>query len=107
MNPIGGIGQQVGADLMELGKSVVKGVGEAAESFVKPDEGKQLEQGKSDDGGQQAAIKKQKELFAGKIVIPPLILRGNDLFIFDGYARYHFFKDIGIKRCLAYVNHRK
>lgn len=58
---MGGIGQQVGADLMELCKSVAKGVGEAAVSFVKPDQGKQLEQGKSDDKGQQALIKKQKE----------------------------------------------
>ena len=44
---------------MELGKSVAKGVGEAAVSFVKPDQGKQIEQGKSDDKNQQAAIKKQ------------------------------------------------
>lgn len=76
MNPMGGIGQQVGADLMELGKSVAKGVVKATGDVmtdtiettlsapvgaVKPDQGKQLEQGKGDDKNQQAMIKKQKE----------------------------------------------
>lgn len=50
-------------------------------------------------------IEKQRELFKSKTAIPPLILRGKDLFIFDGYARYHLFKELGIKHCLAYVGH--
>ena len=51
-------------------------------------------------------IVKQAELHALNAAIPPLILRGKDLFIFDGYARYHFFKSIGVRRCLAYVGRR-
>ncbi|MEE4298082.1 MAG: hypothetical protein V2J24_01455 [Pseudomonadales bacterium] len=35
--------------------------------------------------------------------IPPLILRGADLLIFDGYARWHLFRELGISTCLAYV----
>ncbi len=51
-------------------------------------------------------VEKQQELFKSKIAIPPLILRGSDLRIFDGYARYHFFKELGVKQCLAYVGRR-
>ena len=51
-------------------------------------------------------IEKQRELFKLKEPIPPLILRGRELFIFDGYARYHLFKELNIKKCLAYVGHR-
>ena len=50
-------------------------------------------------------VKKQKELNRLKTPIPPLILRAKDLFIFDGYARYLFFKEIGIKTCFAYLGH--
>ena len=53
----------------------------------------------------QPRIKKQKELYTNKKPVSPLILRGNDLLIFDGYARYHLFKEIGVKKCLAYVSH--
>lgn len=49
---------------------------------------------------------KQKELYSKKTPIPPLILRGGDLLIFDGYARYHLFKERGIKKCLAYIGRR-
>ncbi len=48
-------------------------------------------------------IKKQKELQEKDMAIPPLILRGTDLFIFDGYARWSLFNKKGIARCLAYV----
>jgi hypothetical protein len=37
--------------------------------------------------------------------IPPLILRGSDLLIFDGYARYKAFLTLRIGKCLAYVGH--
>ena len=36
-------------------------------------------------------------------LIPPLILRGSDFHIFDGYARYSVFLEMRISRCLAYV----
>lgn len=51
----------------------------------------------------QPRIVKQRELHEKKEPIPPLILRGNDLLIFDGYARYHLLQELGIKKCLAYV----
>ena len=51
-------------------------------------------------------IEKQQELHKTKTAIPPLILRGNDLLIFDGYARYHYFKNLEIEKCLAYVGRR-
>lgn len=35
--------------------------------------------------------------------IPPLILRGKDHLIFDGYARLHALRALGVKKCLAYV----
>lgn len=50
-------------------------------------------------------LRKQKELYATKKPIPPLILRGSDLLIFDGYARYHLLKELGVKKCLAYVGY--
>jgi hypothetical protein len=51
-------------------------------------------------------IEAQRDMLKSKTTIPPLILRGSDLLIFDGYARYHLFKELGIKQCLAYVGHR-
>ena len=48
-------------------------------------------------------IEKQRELCTSGIPIHPIILRGADQLIFDGYARVHFLKEIGKKRCLAYV----
>jgi len=39
--------------------------------------------------------------------IPPLVLRGEDLRIFDGYARLHALRQLGVAECLAYVGHRK
>ncbi|HEV7701844.1 MAG TPA: hypothetical protein VGO63_00130 [Candidatus Paceibacterota bacterium] len=50
-------------------------------------------------------IQNQIELYQKNIAIPPLILRGEDFLIFDGYARYHFLKQLGVKTCLAYVGH--
>lgn len=47
-----------------------------------------------------------KKLQVDKVAIPPLILRGSDLLIFDGYARLHTLKELGIKKCLAYVGRR-
>lgn len=44
------------------------------------------------------------KLLNQKKMIPPLILRGKDLLIFDGYARLEAFNKKGIKKCLAYVS---
>ena len=49
-------------------------------------------------------IAKQRELYEEGIAIPPLILRGKDLLIFDGYARWHFFRSLGLNKCLAYTS---
>jgi len=74
MNPLGAIGQQVGADLAELGKSVASGVVKAATEIAKDTiettitapggavsgaDGKKMEQNKS-NSDQQAIIKKQQ-----------------------------------------------
>ncbi|MEK6887415.1 MAG: hypothetical protein AABX14_00550 [Candidatus Aenigmatarchaeota archaeon] len=48
-------------------------------------------------------IKKVRGLISTDKSIPPLILRGKDLLIFDGYARFHVLRELGIKKCLAYV----
>jgi hypothetical protein len=53
----------------------------------------------------QPRILKQREIQRQKIAIPPLILRGSNLLIFDGYARWSVFKEKGVKKCLAYVGH--
>ncbi len=50
-------------------------------------------------------IKEQQKLNSQDKPIPPLILRGSDLLIFDGYARYHVFKERKVEKCLAYVGH--
>lgn len=49
-------------------------------------------------------IERQHRLHNQHIPIPPLILRGSDHLIFDGYARWHFFKAIGVQQCLAYIS---
>lgn len=49
-------------------------------------------------------IEQQRKLHRDGEVIPPLILRGHDYLIFDGYARWHLFHEIGAKECLAYVS---
>lgn len=49
-------------------------------------------------------IATQKKLFEQNVPIPPLILRGRDFLIFDGYARWHLFKELGVSKCLAYVS---
>ncbi len=48
-------------------------------------------------------IREQEKNQEKGIAIPPLILRGPDLFIFDGYARWSIFNKKGITVCLAYV----
>ena len=48
-------------------------------------------------------IATQMELFGTQTPIPPLILRGRDHLIFDGYARYHMLKRVGASLGLAYV----
>ena len=53
----------------------------------------------------QPRLQKQKELHLAKAPIFPLILRGKDLLIFDGYARYLLLKELEVKKCLAYVGH--
>jgi hypothetical protein len=52
-------------------------------------------------------VAKQYELLNEKKPIPPFILRGRDYLIWDGYARYHFLKELGVKKCLAYVGRRE
>jgi len=51
----------------------------------------------------QPRIARQRALHAVGGAVPPLILRGSDLLIFDGYARWHYFRERGIAHCLAYV----
>ena len=36
--------------------------------------------------------------------IPPLMLRGGDLFLFDGYGRANALRALGIAVCVAYVS---
>jgi hypothetical protein len=52
-------------------------------------------------------IARQEELRKARTPIPPLILRGRDKLILDGYARYHMLKRAAIARCFAYVGHRR
>ena len=49
-------------------------------------------------------IEQQRRLHCDGIAVPPLILRGHDHLIFDGYARWHLFSELGIRECLAYVS---
>lgn len=48
----------------------------------------------------------QRNLFAKQKPLTPIILRGSDYLLFDGYARVHFLQELGIKRVLAYVGYR-
>lgn len=43
------------------------------------------------------------KLLEKKTPIPPLILKGDDLLIFDGYARINALRKKAITTCLAYV----
>jgi len=52
-------------------------------------------------------IEQQRTLHRSGEAVPPLILRGSDYLIFDGYARWHLLKELGIKECLAYVGRRR
>ena len=52
-------------------------------------------------------IERQRVLHGSGEAVPPLILRGDDYLIFDGYARWHLLKELGIKECLAYVGRRR
>ena len=49
-------------------------------------------------------IEVQRKLFESGVPIPPLILRGKDHLIFDGYARWHLLNEKSITQCLAYVS---
>jgi|SRR5450759_3050541 len=49
-------------------------------------------------------IETQIGLIRDRTPIPPLVLRGGDLFLFDGYARTHALKALGVSQCLAYVS---
>jgi len=49
-------------------------------------------------------IEVQRKLFESGVPIPPLILRGKDHLIFDGYARWHLLNEKRIAQCLAYVS---
>lgn len=48
-------------------------------------------------------IQKVKALLRDGEPLPPLILRGSDLLILDGYARYSVLVEMKITKCLAYV----
>lgn len=39
--------------------------------------------------------------------MPPLVLRGEDFLIFDGYARLHALRHLGAEECLAYVGRKR
>ena len=43
-------------------------------------------------------------LIRDRTPIPPLVLRGGDLFLFDGYARTYALKAVGVAQCLAYIS---
>lgn len=49
-------------------------------------------------------IEQQRVLHRNGEAIPPLILRGDDYLLFDGYARWHLFNELGKTECLAYVS---
>ena len=49
-------------------------------------------------------VETQIGLIRDRTPIPPLVLRGGDLFLFDGYARTHALKALGVSQCLAYVS---
>jgi hypothetical protein len=51
-------------------------------------------------------IENQLKIIPAGIAIPPLVLRGSDLLIFDGYARTNALKKLGKNKCFAYVGHR-
>lgn len=51
-------------------------------------------------------VENQLKIIPTGVAIPPLILRGSDLLIFDGYARTNALKKLGKKKCLAYVGQR-
>jgi hypothetical protein len=55
----------------------------------------------------QPRIKNQIELRTKNIAIPPLIIRGQDNLIFDGYARWSMFQAQGITKCLVFVGSKK
>lgn len=48
-------------------------------------------------------IEKQLVLKDMQTDVPPLIVRASDMLVFDGYARVHAYRKLGIKKCLAYV----
>lgn len=58
----------------------------------------------------QADLKKriviQRKLYAKQTPLSPIVLRGSDYLIFDGYARIYFLKGLGIKHVLAYVGYK-
>jgi hypothetical protein len=54
----------------------------------------------------QPRIAAQRRIHRSGGSVPPLVLRGGDYLIFDGYARWHFFREQGVRRCLAYVGRK-
>lgn len=52
-------------------------------------------------------VEQQRVLHRSGEAIPPLILRGDDYLIFDGYARWHLLNELGVNECLAYVGRRR
>lgn len=55
----------------------------------------------------QPRIAAQRSIHGRGESVPPLILRGSDFLIFDGYARWHYFEERRIARCLAYVGRQR
>lgn len=51
-------------------------------------------------------IKTVSKFMAQGRAIPPLILRGSDYLVFDGYARLYALRSLGAEKCLAYVGRK-
>jgi hypothetical protein len=52
-------------------------------------------------------IETQLKIIPEGVAVPPLILRGSDFLIFDGYARTNALRRLGKSRCLAYVGRQR
>jgi len=53
--------------------------------------------------GLEERIKMQKDLISRGDEIEPIVIRGRDMVIYDGYARLHALKQLGKDAVLAYV----
>ena len=48
-------------------------------------------------------VRAQKELLLEDEIVEPVVVRGRDMLIYDGYARLHALKELGKSEILAYV----